>query len=45
MFDAVVENVVLAGGLWRIKGMQLYFKKRVKEFLPRFKKLENLKLA
>jgi hypothetical protein len=30
MFDAVVGNVVLAGGIWRIKGMQMYFKKKVK---------------
>lgn len=30
MFDAVVGNVVLAGGICRVKGMQMYFKKKVK---------------
>jgi hypothetical protein len=29
-FDAVVSNVVLAGGIWRVKGMQIYFKRKIK---------------
>lgn len=41
MLDAVAGNVVMAGGLWRIKGMQQYFKRRVKEMLPKFPKLKN----
>lgn len=31
MLDNVVGNVVFAGGMWRIKGMMQYFKKKVKE--------------
>lgn len=41
-WEAVVGNVVMAGGMWRIKGMQTYFKKRVSELIPRFPKLESL---
>lgn len=44
MLDAVAGNVVMAGGIWRIKGMQQYFKKRVKEMIPNFKKLQNAKI-
>ena len=40
-FDAVTRNVVLAGGFWRIRGMQKYFKKQVKEILHKFTRLEN----
>lgn len=29
-FDAIAGNVVLAGGLWRVRGMQMYFKKKIK---------------
>ncbi len=29
-FDAIAGNVVLAGGLWRVKGIQMYFKKKIK---------------
>lgn len=43
--ESVASNVVLAGGMWRIKGMIQYFKRRVKEELPKFKRLENIKLA
>lgn len=45
MLESVVQNVVLAGGLWRVKGMNLYFKKKIKEYLPRFPKLEAWGLA
>lgn len=38
-FEPVCRNVVLAGGFWRIKGMQKFFKKQVKEHLPKFPKL------
>ena len=40
-FEPVCRNVVLAGGFWRIRGMQKHFKKQIKEHLPRFPKLES----
>lgn len=40
-FEPVCRNVVLAGGFWRIRGMQKHFKKQVKEHLPKFPKLES----
>lgn len=36
---------MLAGGIWRIKGMQMYFKKQIKNYLPKFKKLSHFQLA
>lgn len=36
VLQAVAGNVVLAGGLWKVKGMQNYFKKQVKEHLESF---------
>lgn len=36
------KNIVFAGGLWRVDGMQNYFKKQVSLLLPKFQKLENL---
>lgn len=39
MLEELVTNVVFAGGIWRIKGMQMYFKKQIKNHLPKFKKL------
>lgn len=42
VWETVVGNVVLAGGMWRIKGMQMYFKKRVSEFISKFPKQEAL---
>lgn len=45
MLGPIVENVVFSGGLWRVKGMQSYFKKQLKEYLPNFKKLEDWNLA
>ena len=36
MLDAVCSNIVLAGGLWRIKGMQTYFKKSLKDNADKF---------
>lgn len=43
MFEAVVGNIVLAGGLWRIKGMNMFFKRRLKDFLAgdKFTKLNK----
>jgi actin-related protein len=35
-FDAISRNIVLAGGFWRIRGMQKLFKKQIKEQLPKF---------
>ena len=40
--SAVAGNVVLSGGLWRVKGMQKYFKKQILAELPNFPKLNNL---
>jgi hypothetical protein len=37
--EAVCSNVVLAGGFWRIRGMQKHFKKQILEQLIRFPKL------
>ena len=37
--EAVISNVVLAGGLWRIKGMQSYFKSAISGLIPKFPKL------
>lgn len=37
--EAVCSNVVLAGGFWRIRGMQKHFKKQILEQLVRFPKL------
>ena len=45
MLDAIAGNVVFAGGIWRIKGMQQYFKKRVSEAITKFPKLENAKIG
>lgn len=42
VWETVVGNIVLAGGMWRIKGMQMYFKKRVGEFISKFPKQEAL---
>ena len=44
MLDAVAGNIVLAGGMWRVKGMQQYFKKAVKEIIPKFEKLAAAKI-
>ena len=44
MVDALAGNVVLAGGMWRVKGMQQYFKKRVKAIIPKFEKLAAAKI-
>lgn len=44
MFDAIVSNVILAGGLWRVKNMQMYFKRKIKEQLPKFRRLLKLKI-
>ena len=41
---AVCSNVVLAGGLWRVRGMQKHFKKQVSDQLANFPKLLNLKV-
>lgn len=30
MLPDIVSNIVFAGGIWRIKGMQMYFKKKIK---------------
>ena len=38
----VCGNVVVAGGLWRVKGMQGYFRRRVGELIGRFPKMEFL---
>jgi actin-related protein len=38
----IAANIVLAGGLWRIKGMQKLLKKRVAEHIPQFSKLTNM---
>lgn len=43
--EAVCKNVVLAGGFWRIKGMQKYFKENVAKELVNFKKLQKLKIS
>ena len=40
--DAISKNVVLAGGFWRIKGMQKYFKSNVVSLLDQFPRLNNL---
>lgn len=42
--EAVSKNIVLAGGFWRIKGMQKYFKKNVLDSISKFPKLNNLKI-
>lgn len=43
MFEAVAGNIVLAGGLWRVKGMNMFFRRRLKDFLAgdRFAKLNK----
>jgi hypothetical protein len=30
MLDAITSNVILSGGLWRVKNMQGYFKNKIK---------------
>ncbi len=40
--DDLCKNVVFAGGLWRVEGMQNYFKKQVSKLIKNFTKLENL---
>ena len=45
MLEAVAGNVVLAGGIWRVKGMQNFFKKQIKTFLPQFPTLQKLKVS
>lgn len=40
--EAVCNNVVLAGGFWRIRGMQKLFKVRVLALLDLFPKLKAL---
>ena len=42
MLEALCSNVVLAGGLWRIKGMQTYFKNALKENFDKYLALEVL---
>jgi hypothetical protein len=42
--ESIISNVVFAGGLWRVKGMQNYFKEEVVKFLPSFPKLEKSNL-
>ena len=42
--EAISSNIVLAGGLWRIKGMQNYFKSAVGDLFSKFNKLEKLGL-
>jgi actin-related protein len=42
--DDLCKNVVFAGGLWRVEGIQNYFKKQVSSLLPSFKKLQDLQV-
>ena len=42
MLEALCSNVVLAGGLWRIKGMQTYFKNALKENFDKFERISKL---
>ena len=45
MLNAISGNIVLAGGLWRIKGMQNYFKKQIKTNLSHFPRLTKFDIA
>ena len=45
MLDAICGNIVLAGGLWRVKGMQNYFKKQIKTNLEHFPRLIKFDIA
>lgn len=29
VLETIAGNIVLAGGIWRVKGMQAYFKKQI----------------
>lgn len=37
--DDLCKNVVFSGGLWRVEGIQNYFKKQLITLLPQFQKL------
>ena len=39
--EPIAKNVIFAGGFWRIKGMQKFFKKKVVEQLENFAKLKS----
>ena len=39
--EPIAKNVVFAGGFWRIRGMQKFFKKKVVEQLEKFPKLKS----
>lgn len=40
VLEAVAGNVVVAGGMWRVKGMQGYFRRKVLEKLEKYPKLK-----
>lgn len=40
--EAVCRNIVLAGGFWRVKGMQKFFKNQIIDHIGSFPKLVNL---
>ncbi len=40
----ICKNIVFAGGLWRVQGMQSTFKKHVSETLKSFPRLENMQV-
>jgi len=42
--DALCKNVVLAGGFWRIKGMQKMFKSHISKLIDIFPKLKTLEV-
>ncbi len=42
--EPIAKNVVLAGGFWRIRGMQKFFKKKVIEQLEKFPKLNTVNI-
>lgn len=43
--DEIAKNVIFAGGIWRIKGMQKLFKMHVQNEMYRFPKLQRLHLV
>ena len=40
--DGLCRNIVLAGGFWRIKGMQKLFKSNIAKLIELFPKLKTL---